>query len=100
MEPPDVIRLDVGGRTFTTQRRTLLRSGALYRTIESWQKVRHGIFMMWHATEPCGVRWHHLPRSKEACHAAVGPDADPQEESAHAYDLVYAGGRNRHRPGP
>jgi len=39
VEPADVIRVDVGGRSFTTSRRTLVRAGALYRTVGSWQEV-------------------------------------------------------------
>jgi len=39
VDAPDVIRLDVGGHSFTTSRRTLVRAGALYRTVSAWQKA-------------------------------------------------------------
>lgn len=38
VDPSDVIHLDVGGRSFTTSKRTLVRAGALYNCLASWQQ--------------------------------------------------------------
>lgn len=39
VHPSDIIRLDVGGRSFTTSKRTLVRAGALYNCIAAWQQA-------------------------------------------------------------